>query len=268
MISTRLARHPRLKPLVLAACLPLWCGCGTEEYDQRMTKTMAIYRLKGKFVDLTPTPVAIVDPTKGVGVNASMRIPMAFVGIKPVNEKSADPNTKNIPGATDIIPHDRVQPPCLDIPGFQMTYEQLVGSSAGQRIMSMYFGVAPADPEYLDKIPAEIKSKMKLSTDVAWKDEMVLRPDGTTVPWKTIAVQGIQGFHWTNSGLSRPEDLEGTFVLWVHEAQKHFVFVAYRFPTSSQGSAPAAKGLPDAVRNALGTLQVVAAAGAAPPARP
>jgi hypothetical protein len=250
-------------PLVLAACLPLWCGCGTEEYEQRMTKTMASYRLKGKFVDLIDTPALIVDPGKNVGVNVTIRIPKAFVGVAPLNEQSPNPNHK-----ITTIPKNRVQPPFMDIPGFQMTYEQLVASSSGQRVMSLYFGVTPADPEIVDKIPGDLKAALKLQDDLTWKNELVVSPDDGRPVWRSITVQGPQGFYWTNQGLSDPETLDGTFSIWVHEEQKHYVFIAYRFPTSSMGFAPVAKGLHEALLFAAGTVRVTPKASPTPPAQP
>ena len=216
-----------------------------------MSKTMDILRLQGKFVDLIETPSVIVDPNKNVGVNVTIRIPKAFAGVAPLNEGSANPNFRDA-----TIPKDRVQPPFMEIPGFQMTYEQLVTSSSGQRVMSLYFGVTPADPEILDRIPGTLKAKLLLNYDLAWKNESVVSPDGSHPLWRSITVQAPQGFYWTNQGLSDPETLDGTFSLWAHEEQGYYVFIAYRFPTSSAGLAPVAKGLPDAIVSAAGTLQI------------
>jgi hypothetical protein len=72
-------------------------------------------------------------------------------------------------------------------------------------------------------------------------------------------VEAPQGFFGENQGFVTPDQMEGRFVLWVHEAQGHYIFAAYRFPTSSFSVAPLAKGLPDAFRSALGTLQVTPA---------
>jgi hypothetical protein len=261
LARTLLARHRRWWLLTPALTLPLWCGCGTQAYDEQMQKTMASLKLRGKFVDLVPTPYIVVDPGKGLPVNVSIRLPTAFAGTKALNESSADPNFPQ-----DPIPHDRVQPPFMDIPGYQITYEQFVSSASGVRVMSMYFGVTPADRGILDKIPGDLKAKLQLPNDLFWKTEPVIRPDGSTSPWKSITIQAPQGFYWTNSGRSTPETLDGTFGLWVHEDPKYYVFIGYRFPTSSAALAPMAKGLAEALTNAAGTVQITPAAP--PPPKP
>jgi hypothetical protein len=234
-------------PVVLAASLSLWCGCGTERYEEEMYKTIDKLRLANKFVDLSPNATIVVHPDTEAAVKVAIQLPKLFSGKPAMNRKTADPNYPD-----DLIPADRIEPLPVKIPGFQMTFEQIVTSNNGRRAMSVFFGVIPADPQILEKLPAEIKANLKVPADLYWKAEQVVRRDGSKVPWKSITVEAPQTFYWNNTGRSTPESMNGTFSIWVHESLGHYVFMAYRVPTT----AVETKQLPDAFASAAGTIQV------------
>ncbi len=220
-------------------------GCGVEAYEARMEQRIKGLELEGKFNLLERKPASVVDPAKSPDVDVTLRRPSLF-GPKVLNEQSGDPNQPSNP-----IPPDRVQPPFVAIPGFQFTFEELRrAGDNGMRPISFYIGVQPIDSESLDKVAADLKKAFP-EADTAWKTERLLKPDGSMIEWKSIAVSGPMGFY--TPGFNAAESLPGKFAIYAREEAGHRVFLAARGPDN----APETSHAVEALKMAAGTVGVV-----------
>ena len=220
-------------------------GCGVEAYEARMEQRKKGLELEGKFNLLERKPFSVVDPAKAPDVDVTLRRPLLF-GPKVLNEQSGDPNQPSKP-----IPKDRVQPPFLEIPGFQLTFEELRrAGDNGMRPISFYVGVQPIESESLDKLAADLKKAFP-EADTSWKTERLLKPDGSMIEWKSIAVSGLMGFY--TPGFNAAESLPGRFAILVRDEAGHQVFLAARGPES----APETSQAVEALKMAAGTVGVV-----------
>lgn len=242
--STVSVRRSWLFGACLAVAVVPTAGCGVEAYEARMQDRMKTLELAGKFGACARDPMSVVDPAKPVGVDVTLRRPLLF-GPRVLNEQSGDPNQPSKP-----IPKDRVQPPFLEIPGFQLTFEELRRSGEnGMRPISFYVGVQPTDPASLDKIPADLKKAFPES-EISWKVEKVLKPDGSYAEWKSISAAGPMGFYTPGYGVS--EALPGKFALYVREEAGHQVFLAVR---GADGAAETGQAV-EALKVVAGTVRV------------
>ena len=227
-------------------------GCGTSEYERRVSKGTGDLKVGMIYSAIAPTPSEIP------GTAISLRLP-AFVNAqcKAYTEESADPS-----GQGKVNP-DRVQPPYLKLPGLRVCYEMIGIEATGEpRNFYCYLAVAPADQPAADGKPFEESVQAQLaarfSAQPQWEEVKCPIQSGQTVDWKRISIKGPQKFAKTLG--QEFEELPGTFDLYTKEVDGQRVMIGWRFPTAVK------EPIADTARLVAGSITSAGAANPPPAA--
>jgi hypothetical protein len=203
----------------LLAGASLWvallAGCGSSAYEELGNRRYQQIKLNAPFMPLwgyTQMPDA---PVK-------IRVPRLFA--VSFFQKSNHPNDRG------RIAAGRVQPPFLQLPGFQMCYE--VKPQNGMP-MYCYLAATPAAGD-LNALAADLQKQLKRvfpeKTPDAWESVECPSPTGQMISWKKIRVLGEQPFDMADGPPANFEMKAGVFELWLHDGGQWFVIVGWRIP--------------------------------------
>ncbi|MCE9605689.1 MAG: hypothetical protein K8U03_12415 [Planctomycetia bacterium] len=205
--------------LSVALVLGVAGGCGVESYETRMATTIEDLKHDNKFVGLDKTYTKLVAPggEAAVAISPRLRLPVLFGRLAAYTAESADPEK-----GSERIPTNRLlpPPPLPGIPGFQETFELMIGSKVGTRPWHIYMGVVRHEPgsggsaAELAKILDAAKAAQPDVPDLAWQDTPVLalRKGDASRVWKTLQIKSPQLFYMRGN---EPGDLNGTFTIMV-----------------------------------------------------
>lgn len=212
----------RLALLAVLAAL-FTAGCGTGAYEQLMAQRLADVQRLAPFTELSP---AVNLPGTRVKIRLPKRLTAAY--------KTDSPHPQDGP---QIAPQ-RVQPPFLLMPGFQLCYEAFDRDQT-QAKMPYYCYLYALPPNLGANLIAQVPILLKQqfpgqAPDPAWQDTTVVSESGASLAWKRIRVEGNQLFDVTP--LNQPQGgfvpLPGIFELWLHEAPDYIVMVGWRIPSA------------------------------------
>ncbi len=198
-------------------------GCGTSDYNSLVKRGVAQLRGELKFQGLyAPAPIP--------GTSVSLRIPMIFMDSYVASSGHPDDGEKINP--------KRLQPPFLNLPGLKLTYE--TKHKVGDEKLPFYCYIAevPAKPGDIDKLAADIQSKLKQKFPDApdtWDGIDADTPDGFAVHWRRIAVKGDQSFLVKKGNVVQERTMPGVFELWMQEGDGEIVLLGWRSPASIEG---------------------------------
>src|SRR5262249_11093451 len=85
----------------------------------------------------------------------------------------------------------------------------------------------------------DLKEKFPKTPDT-WDEVDCRTPEGTNEHWKKIRVVGDQSFRVPGAQKAEPKDMPGIFELWVYEGPSWVVLMAWRVPSSIEGTPPPA----------------------------
>jgi hypothetical protein len=163
-----------------------------------------------------------------------IRVPMAY-------KNSYTPLSGHGDDGGRIKP-DRAQPPFIELPGLQLTYEEFAAAADGSRLpFYCYLAVIPNGnaATQMTELQKELKAKFPNTPDT-WTHVDAKTPSAKAVPWSMIRVEGDQQFYPKDS--KTPATMPGIFELWLHDAGEYVVLVGWRTPTAIDSSGAAAAG--------------------------
>lgn len=205
--------------LIGVASLTFLPGCGGPAYESLLKKRLDYLR--------AGAPFRILYSSKRIAdTPISVRIPLAF-------GKSYTPDSEH-PDDNGPIRPDRIQPPFLPLPGFELCYEDTVNREGGRLPFYCYLAVVPnGDAERLrTDLQAKLKAKFPETPD-QWDNVDAKTPEDKAVQWKRIRIEAEQPFFVGRE--PEPRMMPGIFELWVHEAQNNVVLIGWRTPTVIDG---------------------------------
>jgi hypothetical protein len=229
----------RLGPLLVlvGAGLVVLPGCGGTAYDALLNRRLDQLRASAPFRVLWASSPVGDTPVK-------IRVPMAY-------KNSYTPLSGHSDDGGRIKP-DRAQPPFIELPGLQLTYEEFASGPDGNRLpFYCYLAVIPngnAETQ-MTELQKELKAKFPNTPDT-WSHVDAKTPSAKAVPWNMIRVEGDQMFYIKDA--KEPTKMPGIFELWIHDAGEYVVLVGWRTPTAIDTKGAAAAG--DAVGNPLAQL--------------
>jgi hypothetical protein len=207
-------------------------GCGVSEYDRLMDRRIGTLRAGAKFTNL-------YGPTQISGTPISIRIPMVY--------SSSYEETSPHKDDGEVINPDRVQPPFLKLPGFKLCYEGTVPQDGVKLPHYIYLATVPSQAGDADKLASQLQSQLKEAFPDApdtWDRVDVDTPNGFSIPWRKIRVEGDQMFRVKNAGKVEERKLPATFELWLRDADNYVVLVGWRAPKSIEGTSTATAPAP------------------------
>lgn len=230
---------------IVAIVIVTLAGCGQAEYETQMQAVKGnLAKSSGFRENLYVTPTTI-------GNAFSLRLPKylepgeyltLMVGQKDHLDNPMSP--------------DRIQPPKMQLPGFEFAYEYFanLGGRDNEHPLYWYFGKVPADTKR-KSVEAKIvagASKFVAGARPSFVDVAIATPDGSTVPYRKLSVRGKQPFQ-ANPDVTDVEVRPGQFDVYIHTTPTHHVIVAIRGSTEVIAEFDAiTKG-----NFALGTIQAV-----------
>lgn len=238
--------------LLLAGLMGLLAaGCGTSAYEALLTQRLTDAKRLAPFTQLHP--LTLVPDTR-----MRIRIPKLFSASYKIDSPHQQDGGKISP--------QRVQPPFLFMPGFQLCYEQFEMDAAATRLpFYCYLYALPANQgaNLIAQIPIVLKQQFP-DLAPAWEDTTVESEGGGNLAWKRLRVEGEQVFDARLQGKQNEFiKVPGVFELWLHETPDYIVMVGWRIPSSLQDKVH----LLDLAPFTAGTL-VIEPAPAEAPAQP
>ena len=211
-------RLNRLCPVLLV--LLVVSGCGTGEYESRLTKRAVRSQNALNFNEL-------YAPQQLPGTSVSVRVPVLFTD-SPLVEGAPDKDGNPV----DLR---RVKPGLFELPWLKFTYEGYVDDPQGGKL-PYYCYVAAVDKAAAGANPDAAWSgelSNKGGTLDPWTDFQGNTPDGGTVPWKKLRFTGPQEFYTINgNGQKQFVQLPGVLEVYLHEEAGFYVLIAWRMPVS------------------------------------
>jgi len=218
-------------------------GCGVSAYESRMQDRLAELQRLSKFIDLlNDGPIAVAE------TGVSLKLPRIFdensnalvVGAKNESELTIDPK--------------RVQPPFVDLPGFQFSYERFAQDDTGVWMpVFCYLAVEDTANITAGELKSSIRKGIKdeLKTDADWEEIQIDSPSGQTADWSRVSVTAPQKFDCTVHG-GEYKDFPGRFDLYLHTTDDRHVLIGFRAPDAVAGTWP----LFQAAEAAIGTVTI------------
>lgn len=215
-------------------------GCGKAAYEDAMRNRVKTLAFESNFIEGLKTETEVFEDSNGV--IAEFRMP---TGIQTENRLTT--RSKDRQGFD--IDKRRIQPPGMQLPGFQYSYETFVdmGGRNNTEPVYAYFAAVPGS----DSI-AKVKNAIKRGS--GWQNVTLDTPDHKQLSFAKLTVAGSQDFE-LNPGGGEIQAKAGKLEIYVHSTPSHHVIIGFR------GTNEAAEkiSLFDAVPYSLGTLQVTGA---------
>jgi hypothetical protein len=209
------------------SALTLTAGCGGSAYESLVNRRLDQLRASAPFRVLWASSPVGETPIK-------IRVPMAY-------KNSYTPQSAYSGDGGRIRP-DRLQPPFLELPGLQLTFEDFSPSpSSGELPYYCYLAVIPngnAETQ-MTELQKELKAKFP-STPDTWSVVDAKTPNAKAVSWHMIRVEGDQPFY--PKGGKQAMTMPGIFELWIHDAGDYVVLLGWRTPTSIDAPGAATAG--------------------------
>jgi hypothetical protein len=200
-------------------------GCGTAAYEERMQATAKDIQVRQdratRLKDNLHGGAAIGDAA------VEIRVPKVF-------EASFTPDSPHPADGAKIAPQ-RAQPPFLNLPNLKLTYEARA-DGADEKSYPYYCylaasqGAAGDASKLADELARQLR--MALPGGGGWETVECPTPDGDTLSCRRIRATGKQLFDATpaDGGRARFVPQEGTFDLYLHEANGWITLVGFRVP--------------------------------------
>jgi hypothetical protein len=226
------SRRVAVRAAITAALLTLAvAGCGTGEYHKRMKDRLAELKQQSRFLErLDDIEIDVSDPQA------------IFLGVKlrPPKNICTQGKALRVGYTEDNVEIDerRVKPPfLLGMRDFCLSYELLVPNPDTRNRQQTelpvycYFAVSPADSVEQQALLNEIRQPLAENfEDVPeeWETVSPGAPDGGSVEWKRLRVEGSQLFDC----VPNPAMMDGRFDVYVHSDNTYHVVVGWRAPVS------------------------------------
>lgn len=231
-------------------------GCGVEEYEARMDKTLKQLELADQFSMLERLPVTVAaTPLALTGVK--MRLPSELT-IRVMNENSVNPDTGG-----GKIPPEKLQPPFVALPGTVIISEGRVSDARGI-LVPFHVHVAvesldapsPGEQKPADTAKPSDAARLGDAAKPVIKDSQAVRDAilaeltaavGEKEPplmWESVVCaspvagkpplewQRLQVIHPQTFGISQSQHqvFPGVWSLWLYETPHRRVYLVWRVP--------------------------------------
>lgn len=224
----------------------LTIGCGKSDYEAAMKSREQQLKLGSGFLETLHE-----YETEILGGAASLQLP-TYLTTEMKELRKGD----RTPRIGTPMPANRIQPPGMDIPGFDYTCELFLRmeGNANKQPIYWHFGSAPGDSSLkaLEKKLAADAAKAVPKSKPTFVDVQVAKPDGSTLAYRKLTARGVQSF-CADPDTTDFEDKPGEFRIYIHSAGDQHVIVAIR------GTDEVIKQLDAGMKHAeyaLGTLSV------------
>jgi hypothetical protein len=228
--------------LLLAGSMCL-AGCDlTGQYEARFQQALATSAQRAQFDQLLYPAGEEIKDTAGQPVGVSLRIPTLF-----------DSSSKT------LKPSDPQAQPPLPLPGLSYTRERPVNDDANKFLpVYAYFAAVPKSEQKADSVQVALQQQAAaLAPGAAWTDATLKTPEGQTVTFKRLRIEGTQEFF--SAQTKAAEKTAGRLDIYLVDSPTHHVLIGWRAP-KAQGDKYQFTAASEA---AMGTVSVVAAAPAA-----
>ena len=215
-------------PLLLV--LLVISGCGTGEYESRLTKRAVRSQNALNFNELYAAQQL-------PGTPVSIRVPVLFTD-SPLVEGAPDKDGNTV----DLR---RVKPTLFEIPWLKLTYEGFVDDPQGGKLPYYCYVAAVERATAGVGNPSAVWSGALSNKGGAledWADFQGQTPDGRTVAWKKLRFTGPQEFYTINvNGQEQYKQLPGVLEIYLQEQAGLYVLIAWRMPESIEPQVDPAK---------------------------
>jgi hypothetical protein len=205
--------------LVVGGLLLGGAGCGTHEYQARMSK-----RLAELHTEVSPNDLyGYFEPTKGLaGDRVNVRIPQAFTT---VFNDIPDPQKQTVPDDEILFPKG-VRPP-----GYDRTY--VAQHKDGTGIDWSYYLYLGAHLSDNDDIDSDAEEFGRALGNKPFKEIESLTPDRPTFRWKKIRYDGKFFFDKYDAGNNNVGGKsDGTIEIYLCGGNEHVVVLGWKAPTA------------------------------------
>jgi len=199
-------------------------GCGTGEYEQRLTGTEGRIKQGSVFASMRPAaPLA--------GTSLKIQIPSSFVS-QPFNEQT------QVDGAP--IDPQRLKPPAdLPLMGLQHTYEEFFADASGGK-MAYYCYLAAVDKANVTNEPIMVLRRQMQSVfpkSVSKVEDIQCEtPQGQSIEWQKLRATGPQAFYYVDQGGKADfREMDGALEIYSRTEGNTIVMVVWRVPSSIEG---------------------------------
>ena len=200
-------------------------GCGTGEYEQRLTGTEGQIKQGSVFAQMRPSaPLA--------GTSVKIQVPSSFVS-QPFNEQT------QVDGAP--IDPRRLKPPSeISFTGLQHTYEEFLDDAAGGK-MAYYCYLAAVDKASVTNEPIMVMRRQAQSlfsgSTGRVEDVQCETPQGQSTAWKKLRATGPQAFYYVDqAGKADFREMDGALEVYSRTEGNTIVMIAWRVPTNIEGA--------------------------------
>ena len=218
-------------------------GCGTADYEAKMTRTLSEANRLTPFAALYDQPITI----PGTGV--TVRIPKLFDQTSASYAPGAISARDSSPDKENQADPKRLNPSFLTIPDLKTTYEIYV-TQTSQVPMPAYCYLAvkkksAPGPEEAKALETDLSAQLKAKfpdQDPKWDDVTVTSPDLTpeggakTLAWRKLAIKAKQEFDTGNSGSPQFYERESQFELWMLDGESEIVLIGWSVPELIAGT--------------------------------
>ncbi len=208
------------RPAVLLILSVVVAGCGTGEYEQRLSRRPTQPKVVLNFNEL-------YAPQALPGVGVSMRVPTLF---------KDSPLVKDMP-ADNPVDARRATPMLFELPWLKLTYEGFIDGPDGKKT-SYYCYVAAVDKATSGANPEQNwKNELmaKGGTVTEWANFEGQTPEGQKVPWRKIQFTGPQEFYTTSqTGAQQYESMPGVLDIYFREDGNFYELIAWRVPSANE----------------------------------
>lgn len=217
----------RISLLLTVLVAGFFCpGCGTGEYEARLSARIASLQSRAKASELQP-------PKDLPETQLTFRLPNVFAG-PPLVEGEFDAR--------------RAKPVVITLPGLKFAYENMVQDAVGGSL-PYYLFVGSVAGQSAQNVAAAIENDLK---GVAQKESLSewTNFEGRTVAgdvnqWRKIRFTGPQEFYYKNKdGQEQFLSMAGLLEIHLHEEAGAVVILAWRMPTSIEPNVDLAKWVP------------------------
>ena len=196
-------------------------GCGQADYEASMKSQYQALERGSGFLE-----ALFKDPNDVLGGAASLQLPTY------INEEAKVLRVGQRTRNGSLMSAARIQPPGMDIPGFDFTYELFLKMEGVANMQPMYwhFGSAPADTK-LKTIENKLRAgaaKAVPKSKPGFVDASVSTPDGGTLRYRKMTVRGTQSFSADPDTNDDFENKPGELRVYIHTAGDRHVIIAMR----------------------------------------
>jgi hypothetical protein len=226
-------------PFAFAALVLLVAtGCGTGEYDARLQTTINNVGRRAAIESFLTQGTTDVSPDSGV----RFRLPAIFDG----SSKSLAPGEA------------RATIGGVALPGLVRASERAIDDPGGKYSVGyVYFAAVPKEGKPQDALQNELRTAIAGVLPTAkWETAQLEKLSGGSVSFPLLVATGPQAFDASQNGGAN-EQHEGRLEIYLVPADKHWVLIGWRAPTTHAGKYQ----LFDAVRAAMATVEVTPGMG-------